>query len=41
VVKQDLPVIIGITIVAAAMVVLASLVVDLLHAVIDPRVLGR
>jgi peptide/nickel transport system permease protein len=36
--QQDLPVIIGVVIVASAGVVVANLVVDLLYAVIDPRV---
>jgi peptide/nickel transport system permease protein len=36
--QQDLPVIMGIVIVAAAFVVVANLVVDLLYAVLDPRV---
>jgi peptide/nickel transport system permease protein len=36
--QQDLPVIIGVVIVAAAGVVLANIVVDMLYAVIDPRV---
>ncbi|MHB1234386.1 MAG: ABC transporter permease [Microbacteriaceae bacterium] len=35
---QDLPVIMGVTIVAAVALVLANVVVDLLYAVIDPRV---
>jgi peptide/nickel transport system permease protein len=35
---QDLPVILGITILAATFVVVANLVVDLLYAVLDPRV---
>jgi peptide/nickel transport system permease protein len=35
---QDLPVIMGIAILAAAFVVVANLVVDLLYAVLDPRV---
>jgi peptide/nickel transport system permease protein len=35
---QDLPVIMGIAIFAAAFVVVANLVVDILYAVIDPRV---
>jgi peptide/nickel transport system permease protein len=35
---QDLPVILGITILAATFVVIANLVVDLLYAVLDPRV---
>ena len=36
--QQDLPVILGITILAAFFVVLANLIVDLLYAVLDPRV---
>ena len=36
--QQDLPVIIGVVIVAAAGVVVANIVVDMLYAVIDPRV---
>jgi peptide/nickel transport system permease protein len=36
--QQDLPVIIGIVIVATTGVVLANIVVDLLYAVLDPRV---
>jgi len=36
--QQDLPVIIGVVIIASAGVVLANLVVDILYAVIDPRV---
>jgi peptide/nickel transport system permease protein len=36
--QQDLPVIMGVTIVAAVVLVLANLVVDILYAVIDPRV---
>jgi peptide/nickel transport system permease protein len=35
---QDLPVIMGVTIMAALFVVLANLVVDLLHGFLDPRV---
>jgi peptide/nickel transport system permease protein len=35
---QDLPVIMGVTIVAAIALVLANLVVDVLYAVVDPRV---
>lgn len=34
----DLPVIVGIVLVAAAFIILANLIVDLLYAVIDPRV---
>jgi peptide/nickel transport system permease protein len=36
--QQDLPVIIGIVLVAAAGVVLANILVDVLYAVLDPRV---
>jgi len=36
--NQDLPVIMGITLVATAAVVIANVIVDLLYAVIDPRV---
>ena len=36
--QQDLPVIIGVVIIAAAGVVIANLVVDLIYAVLDPRV---
>jgi peptide/nickel transport system permease protein len=36
--QQDLPVIMGIAILAAAFVVVTNLVVDILYAVIDPRV---
>lgn len=35
---RDLPLILGVTLIAAAAVVVANLVVDLLYAVIDPRV---
>ncbi|MEU7132522.1 ABC transporter permease [Streptomyces sp. NPDC046261] len=35
---RDLPLILGVTLIAATAVVLANLVVDLLYAVIDPRV---
>lgn len=35
---QDLPVIVGIVIVAAAAVILANIAVDLMYAVLDPRV---
>jgi peptide/nickel transport system permease protein len=34
----DLPVIVGITLVAAFFIVMANLIVDLLYTVIDPRV---
>jgi peptide/nickel transport system permease protein len=34
----DLPIIVGVTVVAATFVILANLIVDLLYAVIDPRV---
>ncbi|MGI8882260.1 MAG: ABC transporter permease [Jatrophihabitans sp.] len=36
--QQDLPVIMGVTIVAALALVFANLIVDILYAVIDPRV---
>ncbi|MBV9204844.1 MAG: ABC transporter permease [Actinobacteria bacterium] len=36
--QQDLPVIVGITVLAATFVVVANLVVDILYAVLDPRV---
>ena len=36
--QQDLPVIMGIVILAAAFVVVANLIVDILYAVLDPRV---
>jgi peptide/nickel transport system permease protein len=36
--QQDLPVVIGVVIVAAAAVVAANIVVDALYAVLDPRV---
>ena len=36
--NQDLPVILGVTIVAAVALVVANLIVDILYAVIDPRV---
>ncbi len=36
--KQDLPVIMGVTIVAALFIVLANIIVDVLYGVVDPRV---
>jgi peptide/nickel transport system permease protein len=36
--QQDLPVVIGIVIVASAAVVITNLIVDILYAVVDPRV---
>ncbi len=36
--QQDLPIILGITILAAVFVVVANLIVDILYAVLDPRV---
>ncbi len=36
--NQDLPVIIGIVIVASAAVIIANIVVDIVYAVLDPRV---
>jgi peptide/nickel transport system permease protein len=38
VLESDLPLIAGITLITAAIVIVANLVVDLLYAVIDPRV---
>jgi peptide/nickel transport system permease protein len=38
VLDSDLPVIVGITMVAATFIIVANLIVDLLYAVIDPRV---
>jgi peptide/nickel transport system permease protein len=36
--EKDLPVIMGVTIVAAIFLVVANLIVDLIYAVLDPRV---
>jgi peptide/nickel transport system permease protein len=36
--NQDLPIILGIVIVASAAVVVANIVVDIIYAVLDPRV---
>ena len=36
--NQDLPVIIGIVIVASAAVIVANILVDIVYAVLDPRV---
>lgn len=36
--KQDLPVIIGVTILSSALIVTANVVVDMVHALLDPRV---
>ena len=36
--NQDLPVIMGVTLIAAAFIVVANLVVDILYGVVDPRV---
>jgi peptide/nickel transport system permease protein len=38
IVQQDLPVVIGVVIVASAGVIVANMIVDILYAVIDPRV---
>ncbi len=38
IVQNDLPKILGVTLVAAFFIVLANLIVDLLYAVVDPRV---
>ena len=36
--NQDLPEILGVTMLAAFFIVIANLVVDILYAVVDPRV---
>ena len=36
--KNDLPLIAGITLLSSAIIILANFVVDLLYAVVDPRV---
>jgi len=36
--QQDLPVIMGVTIIAAIALVVANLIVDVVYAVVDPRV---
>jgi peptide/nickel transport system permease protein len=36
--QQDLPVVIGVVVVASAAVIIANLIVDILYAVLDPRV---
>ena len=41
IVTNDLPKVLGVTLVAAIFIVLANLVVDLLYAVVDPRVRTR
>ncbi len=41
VVTNDLPKVLGVTLVAATFVILANLVVDLMYAVVDPRVRAR
>ena len=38
IIESDLPVITGITLLTASLIIVANLVVDLLYAVIDPRV---
>ena len=38
IIKQDLPVIIGVTILSSVLVVTANVVVDVVHALLDPRV---
>jgi peptide/nickel transport system permease protein len=38
VIKQDLPKVLGVVLIAAVFIIIANLVVDLLYAVIDPRV---
>ena len=39
--RSDLPVVLGVTLVVAVAVALASLLVDVLYAVLDPRVRAR
>ena len=41
IVTNDLPKVLGVTLVAATFVIVANLVVDLLYAVVDPRVRAR
>nr|WP_254185778.1 ABC transporter permease subunit [Nocardioides panacis] len=41
IVNNDLPKVLGVTLVAALFVILANLVVDLLYAVVDPRVRSK
>lgn len=36
--QQDLPIIVGIVVLAAAFIVLANILVDIIYAVLDPRV---
>jgi peptide/nickel transport system permease protein len=36
--RQDLPVIIGLVLLASAFIVVANIIVDMLYAVLDPRV---
>jgi len=36
--RQDLPVIIGLVLLASAFIVVANIVVDLIYAILDPRV---
>ena len=38
VVRSDLPVITGVTLISAAVIIFANLIVDLLYAIVDPRV---
>jgi peptide/nickel transport system permease protein len=38
IVDNDLPKVMGVTLLAASFIVIANLVVDLLYAVVDPRV---
>jgi len=38
VLQQDLPVVIGTIVVAAAFIVLANIVVDIIYGILDPRV---
>ncbi|NBU30633.1 MAG: ABC transporter permease subunit [Actinobacteria bacterium] len=38
VVEYDLPVITGVTLIAAAFIIIANMIVDVLYAAVDPRV---
>ncbi len=39
--NQDLPKVLGVTLVAAFFIIVANLIVDLLYAVVDPRVRAK
>ena len=38
VLNPDLPILVGVTLITATFIIIANLIVDLLYAVIDPRV---